>query len=386
MNLLVNQDHPYFRRKKPEEILDEIYQSKRGRLKLYVGAAPGVGKTYKMLQDALDLRTEGKEVLIGFVETHGRKETDQQIKDLEQIPLKEITYRGKTFYELNVEGIIHRKPDIVIVDELAHTNIPGSPNYKRYLDVEEILEAGIDVLSAVNIQHLESVNDIVQHITNVKVRERVPDTFVQKANEIQLIDVTPETLRKRLADGKIYAREKIEQSLSNFFTVTNLSALRELTLREIANDVDERIEQISGDLQNGPIGVHEKILVCVHYGPTAEKLIRRGWRMAHRLKAELYILNVTSEDSRLMSPLKEQKVKEWMALATQFNAKLIFEEKGNRKPATVIIDIANKYQVTQILLGQSARTRWEEIKKGSIVNMIMRETSNIDIHIVADGR
>lgn len=379
----MERNHPYFRRRKPEEILEEINQSNRGSLKLYVGAAPGVGKTYKMLQDAIDLRSEGHDVVIGLVETHGRKETINQIKDLEQIPLKELNYKDKVFYELNVDEIMKRKPDIVIIDELAHTNIPGSFHNKRYQDVEEILEAGISVLSAVNIQHLESVNDIVQHITGVKVRERVPDLFVQRASEIQLIDITPETLRKRLADGKIYASEKIEQSLSNFFSVTNLSALRELALREIANDVDERIEQ---SFQKGPIGVHEKILVCVHYGPTAEKLIRRGWRMAHRLKADLFILNVVSENVSSPDSVKAQKIQEWSALATQFHAKLIFEERGKRKPAKVIIDIAHQYHITQILLGQSARTRWEEIRKGSIVNMIMRETSNIDIHIVSDNR
>jgi two-component system, OmpR family, sensor histidine kinase KdpD len=382
----VETDHPYFRRRTPEEILQTITESTRGQLKLYIGAAPGVGKSYKMLQDAADLKKEGKDVVIGFIETHGRAETEAQLKDLEQVPLKIMNYKGKKFYELNVEGIIERKPDIVLVDELAHTNITGSINSKRYEDVALILEAGIDVLSAVNIQHLESVNDIVQHITGVKVRERVPDTFVQKAAEIQLIDVTPEALRKRLREGKIYAPVKIEQSLTHFFTTTNLSALRELALREIANDVDERIEQISGDLQHGPIGVNEKILVCIHYGPTAEKLIRRGWRMAHRLKAELYILNITSERLSHADHVREQKIKEWKMLAEQFNATLIFEEQQNRKPAAVIIEVAKKYNVTQILLGQSARTRWEEIRKGSIVNMIMRETTNIDIHIVADGR
>ncbi|TYS45711.1 KdpD-like non-kinase potassium sensor [Bacillus infantis] len=379
-------DHPYFRRRTPEEILQEITESGRGKLKLYVGAAPGVGKSYKMLQDAADLKKEGKDVVIGFIETHGRLETEEQIKDLEQVALKIIPYKGKKFYELNVKAIIDRKPDLAIIDELAHANIPGSENPKRYMDVSLVLEAGIDVFSAVNIQHLESVNDIVQQITGVKVRERVPDTFVQKAHEIQLIDIPPETLRKRLSDGKIYAPEKIEQSLSHFFTINNLSALRELSLREIANDVDERIEQISGSLENGPIGVNEKILVCVQYGPTAEKLIRRGWRMAHRMKAELYILNVAAEKRSDSSPVNEQKIKEWQMLAEQFNAKVIIEERRSRKPAAVIIEVAKKLNVTQILLGQSARTRWEEIKKGSIVNMIMRETSNIDIHIVADGR
>ncbi|MDP4083990.1 MAG: KdpD-like non-kinase potassium sensor [Bacillota bacterium] len=379
-------DHPYFRRKKPEEFLQEIAQSGKGKLKLYIGSAPGVGKTYKMLQDAMDLRKEGKDIVIGLIETHGRIETEVQIKDLEQVPLKTIEYKDRSFYELNVEAIIKRNPEYVIVDELAHTNIPGSSNNKRYMDVEEILEAGINVLSAVNIQHFESVNDIVQQITGVKVRERIPDTFIQKAGEVQLIDITPETLRKRLLEGKIYSKEKIEQSLNHFFTLSNLSALRELSLREVANDVDEKIEQITSDIVNGPIGVHEKILVCVQYGPTAEKLIRRGWRMSNRLKADLFILNVTKENTNTFNESKKQIIKQWRLLAEQFNAKFILIENTNRKPAYYIINTAIKNNITQIVLGQSARSRWEEIRKGSIVNMIMRETSNIDIHIVADGR
>ncbi|WP_425481228.1 KdpD-like non-kinase potassium sensor [Metabacillus lacus] len=381
----LKESHPYFKRKTPEELLDEIALSNRGKLKLYVGAAPGVGKTYKMLQDALDLRKEGKDIVIGLIETHGRKDTEEQIKDLEFVPLLPISYKDRTFYEVNVKAIIERNPEFIVIDELAHSNITGSKHLKRYMDVEEILQAGINVLSAVNIQHLESVNDIVQQITGVKVRERIPDTFLSKANEIQLIDVTPETLRKRLSEGKIYTRDKIERSLTHFFTTANLSALRELALREVADDVDERIEQISREVVNGPIGVNEKILVCIHYGPTAEKLIRRGWRMANRLKANMYILTVVDEAGK-NDPQKEQKMKEWTKLAEQFNATFIIEEKKHRKPATVIVEVAKRYNITQILLGQSARTRWDEIRKGSIVNMIMRDTSNIDIHIVADGR
>lgn len=378
--------HPYFRKKTPDELLEEIRESTMGKLKLYIGAAPGVGKTYKMLQDAHDLKREGIDVVIGYVETHNRSETEAQIGDLEQIPLMEIPYKGRIFYELNIEEIIRRSPEVVVVDELAHTNIRGSKNAKRYMDVDELLEAGIHVVSAVNIQHLESVHDIIQTLTGVTVRERVPDRFIQKADEVQLIDASPETLRKRLVDGKIYASEKIEQSLENFFTSTNLSALRELALREIADDVDERIERSSGALFDGPVGIHEKILVCVHYGTTSEKLIRRGYRMANRLNAELYILNVTDGPREAFSPIKEEKVKQWKELAEQFNAKFIIEEKNSRKPEVVIIDVAKRFFITQILLGQSARTRWEEIKKGSIVNAIMRKTSNIDIHIVADSR
>lgn len=207
---------PTFQRRTPEEYLEYIRQQNRGKLKLYVGAAPGVGKSYKMLFDAQEMKKENIDIVIGLIETHGRKETEEAIADLERIPLKEINYKGKVFYELDVEGIIKRAPQVVVVDELAHSNIPGLKHKKRYMDVEELLDAGISVLSAFNIQHLESVHDIVEQITNVKVRERIPDFILQKANEIQLVDVTPEVLRKRLTDGKIYKEEKIQQSLQNF--------------------------------------------------------------------------------------------------------------------------------------------------------------------------
>ncbi|AAU19594.1 KdpD-like non-kinase potassium sensor [Bacillus cereus] len=373
---------PTFQRRTPEEYLEYIRQQNRGKLKLYVGAAPGVGKSYKMLYDAREMKKDGIDIVIGLIETHGRKETEEAIADLEKVPLKEIQYKGKVFYELDVEGIIKRAPQVVVVDELAHSNVPGSKNKKRYMDVQELIDAGISVLSAFNIQHLESVHDIVAQITNVKVRERIPDFILQKANEIQLVDATPEVLRKRLIDGKIYKEEKIQQSLQNFFTLNNLGALRELSLREVADDMDEKISQTVIE----PIGVKEKILVCVQYSSTAGKLIRRGWRMADRLNAELYVLNVERENIDSLSASKKQTIEDWKALTNQFDARFVLEESKGRKPADVIIEVAKRLQVTQILLGQSARTRWEEIRKGSIVNEIMRQTKHIDIHIVADQR
>ncbi|AXO91615.1 histidine kinase [Bacillus anthracis] len=383
MNVLYADDYkPTFQRRTPEEYLEYIRQQNRGKLKLYVGAAPGVGKSYKMLYDAREMKKDGMDIVIGLIETHGRKETEEAIADLEKVPLKEIQYKGKVFYELDVEGIIKRAPQVVVVDELAHSNVPGSKNKKRYVDVQELIDGGISVLSAFNIQHLESVHDIVAQITNVKVRERIPDFILQKANEIQLVDATPEVLRKRLIDGKIYKEEKIQQSLQNFFTLNNLGALRELSLREVADDMDEKISQTVIE----PIGVKEKILVCVQYSSTAGKLIRRGWRMADRLNAELYVLNVERENIDSLSASKKQTIEDWKALTNQFDARFVLEEAKGRKPADVIIEVAKRLQVTQILLGQSARTRWEEIRKGSIVNEIMRQTKHIDIHIVADQR
>ncbi|MED1863105.1 KdpD-like non-kinase potassium sensor [Fictibacillus nanhaiensis] len=377
--------YPQLKRKTPEEFLQEIYQDEKGKLKLFVGAAPGVGKSYRILLEAHDLKKQGVDIVIGLIETHGRKETAERIKDLEIIPKKIIEYKDKKLEELNVEKIIERRPDVVIIDELAHTNVPGSKNKKRYMDVEEILNAGINVVSAVNIQHIESVHDIVQHITGVAVRERIPDRILDIAHEVILIDVTPEMLRQRLIEGKIYAQEKIDQALNNFFTKNNLGALRELSLREIADDVDEKL--LKSDIvftDSGPTGVAEKILVCVQYGPSAEKLIRRGWRIANRLNAELYVLNVLIDHRGNISQEQRKRIRGWKKLAVEFNARFILERSRQRKIPQVITDVAKEHYITQIILGQSARTRWEEITKGSIVNSIMRNSKNIDIHIVSE--
>jgi two-component system, OmpR family, sensor histidine kinase KdpD len=377
--------YPQYKRKTPEEFLQEIYQNEKGKLKLFVGAAPGVGKSYRILLEAHDLKKQGVDIVIGLIETHGRKETADRIRDLEIVPKKIIEYKDKKLEELDVGEIIKRRPDVVIIDELAHTNVPGSKNKKRYMDVEEILTAGINVVSAVNIQHIESVHDIVQHITGVAVRERIPDRILDIAHEVILIDVSPEMLRQRLIEGKIYAPEKIDQALNNFFTKNNLGALRELSLREIADDVDEKL--LKSDillLDSGPIGVSEKILVCVQYGPNAEKLIRRGWRIANRLNAELYVLNVWSDHRSAISQEQRKRMRNWKKLAVEFNAHFILERSRQRKIPQVITDVAKKFHITQIILGQSARTRWEEIIKGSIVNTIMRNSKNIDIHIVSE--
>ncbi|MFB1097319.1 KdpD-like non-kinase potassium sensor [Terribacillus sp. JSM ZJ617] len=350
----------------------------RGRLKLYIGAAPGVGKTYKMLTDALQMKKEDIDVVIGVIETHGRPETYAQLGDLEHVPLLDIQYKDRPFLELNVDGILQRAPKVVLVDELAHTNIPGSKHAKRYQDIMELLDAGIDVHAAVNIQHLESVHDIVQTITGVRVNERVPDLFVQQADEIQLIDATPETLQKRLREGKIYPSHRIQKSLQNYFQLTNLAALRELALREIADEVDEKLERQNGTDYRGPLGVHEKILICVQHVDTAERLIRRGYRMANRLNAELFILHVTRDGMA-----EKEKIDYIRQLCSTFDAHFLLHT-SNKRAANAIVSEAKKHFITQILLGQSARTRWEEIWKGSIVNTIMRQTCNIDIHIVAD--
>lgn len=377
-----------FKRKTSEEILHEIELLKYGKLKLYIGSAPGVGKTYRMLLEAHELKNEGIDVVVGFIETHNRQDTINLFTDLEVIPLKDIIYKGRTFKELNVEGIIERNPDVVIIDELAHTNVPGSHNKKRYSDVEDILEKGINVISAVNIQHFESLHDIIQQITGVPVRERIPDSILNTAHEVILVDVTPEILQKRLKEGKIYSSNKIEQALQNFFSKSNLLALRELSLREVANDVDEKAEKENekNGLESPPTGACEKILVCVQNDQNAEKLIRRGWRIASRLKADLYILHGTYKKMDEMDSKEGKKIEQWNQLATQFNAHFIMKELTNKKIAKVITEVTQQNHITQIILGQSAKSRFEELTKGSIVNDIMRLTSGIDIHIVANSK
>ncbi|MDT2046351.1 histidine kinase [Priestia aryabhattai] len=373
--------HPYFRKKTPDELLKEFHYKQLGEFKLYIGAAPGVGKTYKMLQDAHDLQQEGLDVVIGYIETHGRTDTERMIGNLEIIPRQKIVYKKRTFHELDLLAIIRRKPQVVIVDELAHTNVPNMPHKKRFQDVLYLIERGISVWSAVNIQHIESLNDFVYNVTKVKVNELVPDPIIHRAKEIQLVDVTPEVLRKRLKEGKIYREAKIEQSLQNFFKLSNLHALRELCLREVAAEIDQ---QLLHSHEIGITGICERILVCIQYSETAEKLIRRGWRMANRLKAELLLLHVVSNEQ--LTEEQKKRIEDWGKFAATFQAKLIVEQANGRKPARVIVDVATKNHITQVLLGQSARTRWEEIRKGSIVTMIMRQTENIDIHIVSDGK
>lgn len=376
-----------YRKKTPEELLAEIEQLKRGHWTIYIGSAPGVGKTYRMLQEAHDVKREGIDVVIGLIETHNRTETAALIKDLEVIPKRKIEYKGKVLKEMDVEAIIERKPDLVIVDELAHTNVPGSKNEKRHMDVEDILKEGINVMSAVNIQHFESVHDIVQHVTGVKVRERIPDRILDLASEVILIDVTPETLQKRLKEGKIYEKHKIQQALTHFFTKHNLAALRELALREVADDVDGRMERTNGlNGNHRPRGTNEKILVCIQHGKNAERLIRRGWRIASRLKADLFVLNVSRSTIENISAGKRAQIKQWKRFSAQFGAEFIFKIANQRHISETIANVATEKSITQIVLGQSARSRWEEIRKGSIVNTIMRHTDGIDIHIVSDEK
>lgn len=355
----------------------------RGTLKVYIGAAPGVGKTYTMLREANELKKKGIDIVIGLLETHGRKETIEQIGSLEMIPRKKISYKGTTLEEMDTEAIIGLKPEVVLVDELAHTNVPGSKYRKRYEDVESILASGISVISTMNIQHLESLNDSVEQITGVRVRETVPDHILQKADEIELIDISPKALQERMKEGRIYSAEKIDKALNNFFKIGNLIALRELALREVADDVDERLEawERKGTLR-GPWRHQEVIFVCVNLRPDSERLVRRGFRIAYRLKAIWYVAYVKDH------PLTEEE-QETLKKIQQLTERLggmfeMYEATDRRNIFRKLVSEMNKKNATQVIIGQSARTRWEEIKKGSVSQRLLREVRHMDVLVVAD--
>ena len=355
-----------------------------GRLTIYVGAAPGVGKTYKMLQDANDWLAKGIDVVIGLIETHGRTDTADQIRNLEVIPKRKMTIEGREYEELDVQGIIERHPSIVLIDELAHSNVPGCERDKRYQDIEHILSQGIDVVTAVNIQHLESLRDKVEHITGILVRERVPDWFIDLANEVKLIDVSPETLQQRLQQGKIYAPEKVDTALSRFFRLANLSALRELALLEVADDVDQRRDE---DRYLDPV-IHfqrDRILVCVNYRPHSERLIRRGWRIADRLQADLYVLVVISSHS--MTDQEETDLKRIHELSDQFGATFVTKYSGEKKVGEIIVSVARDLFITQIIIGQPLpRKGWMAKLRANPIDYVIKQAEFVDLHVVSNMR
>jgi two-component system sensor histidine kinase KdpD len=359
----------------------DAYEKAKGKLKIYIGAAPGVGKSYQILRDANEIKKSNRDIVIGLIETHRRKGTEEQIGNLETLPLKEIDYKGVKLKELDLEEIIARKPEFVIIDELAHTNVPTSKNKKRFEDILEILENGINVITAVNIQHLESLNDIVSRITGIKVKETVPDRIINIADEIKVIDVSPDALRERIYDGKVYSKDKIDDALHHFFRIGNLDALRELTLREVANEVDEKLVIYKNKKKvAGLIGAQEKVLVCVNLKFNAEYLIRRGYRTAKMLKAEFYVLHASK--SYTHGKEASRKLEELKMLCEKLDVHLKVDIC--KDPVDTIIEYATDKNITQIIMGPSARTRLNEVLRGSIVRRIMRDTKYIDVVVVAD--
>ncbi|MEH2115636.1 universal stress protein [Nostoc sp.] len=354
---------------------------RRGKHKIFIGMAPGVGKTYRMLEEGHALKHEGIDVIVGLLETHGRKETVEKAEGLEILPRKQYPQGELTLTDMHTNAILERSPQLVLIDELAHTNVPGSPREKRYEDVEIVLAAGIDVYSTMNVQHLESLNDLVARITGVVVRERVPDRILDEADEIVVIDVTPETLQERLLEGKIYAPEKIQQSLDNFFQRRNLIALRELALREVADNVEGNA---IASTPNGQFcNIHERVLVCVSTYPNSVQLLRRGARLANYMNAPLYTLFVANPE-RFLTKEESLHIHTCEKLCKEFEG--TFLRVTNSNVANAIAEVAEKHRITQIVIGESQRSRWLMLLKGSLTQKLVRLLKNIDLHIIASEK
>ena len=368
-----------------ESLLARAREEGRARLRVYIGAAAGVGKSYQMLEDAHELKRQGIDVVVGFVEAHGRAETVAQIRDLEQVPLRRIEYRGVTLREMDLDAIVERRPQIAVVDELAHSNAPGSTHQKRYEDVLALLDAGINVITAVNIQHLESLNDVVASTTGVRVRETVPDWVLKRADEVVNVDVSVETLRARLRQGKIYDPAKIEQALTNFFRKGNLTALRELALRQLAADQAGKAQvyrQREG--LERPV-IPERVMVAMASRGSARTLLRVGSRAAGRLATDWFAVYVETpkEEPGRIKPEDHVALGDNIRFAQQLGATVV-KLKGSRV-ADLLVDFAKREGITHVVFGQSARSRWDLLVHGSIVDRFLRDVRHATVQIVPVG-
>jgi two-component system, OmpR family, sensor histidine kinase KdpD len=373
-------------RPSPEALLEAARreESRVGKLRIFVGAAPGVGKTYSMLETARARRKDGYDVIVGVVETHGRKETEALLDGLEVIPRRRIEYRGQWLEEMDIDAIIARRPQFVLVDELAHTNAPGSRHPKRCLDVEELLNRGINVYSTVNIQHIESLNDVVAQITGVRVRETVPDRVFDRADSVELVDLTPDDLIQRLKEGKVYVPKQAERALEHFFSPANLTALRELALRRTAERVDEQLlTHMQEHAIQGPWAAGERILVCVSEDPRAAGLVRYAKRLADRLHAPWTALSVETQRSLQLSEEQRDRIADTLRLAESLGGEVTTIPSAGRRIADDVINFSHATNVTQIVIGKSTRSRWFEILHGSVVHELVRSAGNISVHVIA---
>jgi len=369
-------------RRSAESLLAKIKESEQARLRIYIGAAAGVGKTFRMLEEAHELRRQRVDVVLGLIEPHGRIETEALIDGLELVPLKRIEYRGAFFKELDVDAVIARRPQIAIIDELAHTNVPGSKTHKRYEDVLEILNAGISVITAVNIQHMESLNDAVARITGIQVRETVADSFFKRANEIVDIDISVEMLRTRLRQGKIYPVEKIQQALNNFFRKGNLSALRELALRQVATDQAAKAHDYREREGLEQAAIPEKVMVAMASRGSAKRILRAGSRIAGRLASDWFAVYVETpkEEPGRIDPLDYAVLQENICFAKELGAEVV-KLKG-RRVADALIEFARREGITHVVFGQSARSRWDVLLHGSVINRFLRDVRDASVHVV----
>jgi len=373
-------------RPSPEALLEAARRAEHhvGKLRIFVGAAPGVGKTYEMLQQAHARLKDGYDVVAGVVETHGRKETEALLAGIEVIPRRNIEYKNQLLREMDLDAILARRPQIVLVDELAHTNAEGSRHPKRYLDVEELRNNGIDVYTTVNIQHIESLNDVVAQITHVRVRETVPDVVFDRADAVELIDLTPDDLIERLKEGKVYVPKQAERALEHFFSPANLTALRELALRRTAERVDEQLlTEMQAHAIQGPWAAGERILVCVSDDPRTASLIRYAKRLADRLHGPWMALYVEGRRSTQLNEIERDRIADTLRLAQALGGESVTIPGGDRSIADDVVGYAQAHNVTQIIIGKSTRSRWFEILHGSVVHDLVRRSGNISVHVIA---
>ena len=366
--------------KTPEQWLEETApQKKEGIFKLFLGYAPGVGKTFNMLSEGIRRNSRGEDVVIGVVETHGRKGIAELVSKLETVPRRKIDYKGTLFEEMDVDAILARKPRVALIDELAHTNIEGSKHAKRYDDVMDLLDAGIDVLSTMNVQHIESMMPTVLEITGIQVRETVPDWVMQKVNEIVLVDLTPEALQTRMRRGDIYPVDRAERALGHFFRPGNLIALRELALQQVSRAVDRSLESyIEKERLSGNLALRERIGVCISSSPAAQYLIARAARMAQRIDGELYIIYVdigTDED-----PQDQRTLAQNIRFGENFGGKVV--RARGKNVAEEVAKVVREKHITQVVFGRSAQQGWRKWLYLSAIHRFLRDAPPVDVHIV----
>jgi two-component system sensor histidine kinase KdpD len=365
-----------------ESLLARLNQGEQAKLRVYIGAAPGVGKTYQMLEDAHLFKKQGADIVVAAVEPHGREETRAMIGDLERLPMRRVQYRGVTLEEMDLDAVIARHPTIAIVDELAHTNVPGSKNRKRYQDVLDLLSAGISVITAINIQHLESLNDVVSRTTGVRVRETIPDYFLRRADEVVNVDVSVDMLRTRLRQGKIYDVVKIEQALNNFFRKGNLSTLRELALRQVATDQAAKSHDYREREGLERAVIPEKVMVAIASRGSGKKLLRIGSRIAGRLASDWYAVYVETPNEEMgrIKPEDYAALQENIRFAEEMGAKVL--RLKSRRVADALIDFAKREGITHVVFGQTSRSRWDILLHGSIINRFLDEVRDATVQVV----
>ncbi|HEY4940418.1 MAG TPA: sensor histidine kinase KdpD [Rhizomicrobium sp.] len=372
-------------RPSPEALLRAAGQEGLGRLKVFLGAAPGVGKTYEMLMQGRQRRLDGVDAVIGVVETHGRVETDLLTKSFEKIPKRRLPYKGHVLAEMDLDAILQRKPKLVLVDELAHTNAPGSRHPKRHMDVEEILAAGIDVYTTLNVQHIESLNDVVARITGVRVRETVPDSIIDRADDVELVDLTPEDLIQRLKEGKVYVPEQAERAIGSYFMPGNLTALRELALRRTAQRVDaQMVDYMRAHAIQGPWEASERVLVCISERPGAAALVRYARRLADRLRASWSAIYVETSRAQRLSETERDRVAEALRLAEQLGGQAVTVPAPST--ADGVVDYAHANNFTHIVVSTRQRSRWLDLLRASAAHEVIRRAGDVSVHVVPEHR